>query len=170
MKTADNFLGLGKKAKEKRVAKKTTGKSGKSGLLTAAFNTYKSVTQKIGISKNNSNDEIADIPVRKRFEFQIDNVKAPERTIGRASDNLSIDEKLYTPGNIDRGLSYTRPVNHDDDPVNSEKLSKVKTEGEVIVTGKRKVYMQPLKKENNTLLYILIIAVVAFAVYQMAKK
>lgn len=145
-----------KPTKEKR--KKGKG----SKTLTAALNTYKSVKLKIlpGKSKNKKQSEnIEDIPVRKRFEMIVDNVRPPERTIGKNLDALSIDEKLDTPGNKKYGY-----VNHKDDAIDSNFLNKEKLLSDVVVSAKAK------RKKDNTFLYIIIALVAAFVIYRMTAK
>ena len=153
-----------KKITAKIKPSKTKRKKGKgSKTVTAALNTYKSVKQKIfpgkRKKKSEASEEVNDIPVRKRMEYFGDKISAGER-IKTASDNLNIDDKMDTPNNRLHGI-----VNRNDDPVDSELLSKRKVLDEVILPpSKRK------KKKNNTLIYLLLAAVVIFAIYKMTAK
>lgn len=155
----------GKKITAKVKPSKTKRKKGKgSKTLTAALNTYKSVKQKIfpgnKKSKTASSEEVEDIPVRKRMEYVGDKVGAGNRIVGATLDALSLDEKMDTPSNRLHGI-----VNHEDDPVDSELLSQKKILKEVVMYGSKKK-----KKKDNTFLYILLIAVAAFAIYKMTAK
>lgn len=154
-----------KKITAKVKPSKTKKKKGKgSKTLTAALNTYKSVKQKIFPGKRKkkaaSSEDVEDIPVRKRMEFNVEKVTAGNRVIGAALDALNIDDKMDTPNNRAHGI-----VNHNDDPENSDLLSQNKMLDDVeVYAPKRK------KKKDNTILYILLIAVVAFALYKMTAK
>ena len=172
MKDQDNFLGLGKKAKAKKAAKKS-GQG--STTATEALNTYQSVKQKIfgtkatrtakrAKKKAATNENISDIPVR--IKTLMPEKYSVERTVGKELDALSLDDKMDTEANRTHGYINPNPgsVNHADDAINSDLLNENKLLSDVTVSAKSRK-----NKKDNTMLYI-IIGGVALAAFLYFKK